>query len=291
MSSSSGLSEAAAALTEKRDSLLLCLYYPAGCSMTLPDIIRVQRLLTAMNIKQLDLLLHSHGGDYRVAYKIAVMISNHLAVDGRSTVFVPMYCLSAATILAMVGHELIIGEAGWLGPIDPQLQTSGAGTGSEGSSPRRLSSHTLQSVLETLGGYIDEKPENPAKSKLFADFLFRPLTSDVDPFLIVNSLEYEKTVSEYGMRVLTRRGVSIPHAAQAIRYLMSRPTHDYVIDAREIRTSVLKDAFTLVDPIDLPTGIPELVATVFGEIMKWERSAPPNLLEHPYMYLLDGRAS
>ncbi|MFC2108349.1 hypothetical protein ACFLS5_02695 [Candidatus Bipolaricaulota bacterium] len=258
--------------------------------MRLPDIVRIQRILSATEIRKFDLLLHSHGGDYRVAYKVATMISNHLAGDGHSTVFVPLYCLSAATLLAMVGHELVISEPGWLGPIDPQLQIADIGVGSDQKQSRRLSSHTLQHVLQTLGNYIDESSAGSAKSRLFADYLLRPLTEEIDPFLVVNSLEYEKTVYEYGVRILARKGVSASLAAKAIQYLMSRPTHDYVIDAREISSSILNDVFTLVDPIHLPAEIPAAIETIFGEIMDWERTAEPEERAHPYMYSYDGRA-
>lgn len=68
--------------------------------------------------QDLHLMLCSPGGDASVAVRLARMAQ---AASRKFTVVVPESAKSAATILALGAHEIVMGHASDLGPIDPQI--------------------------------------------------------------------------------------------------------------------------------------------------------------------------
>jgi hypothetical protein len=68
--------------------------------------------------KDLHLMLCSPGGDGETAIRLARMAQ---AASARLVVLVPESAKSAATILALGAHELLMGPTSDLGPIDPQV--------------------------------------------------------------------------------------------------------------------------------------------------------------------------
>lgn len=70
-------------------------------------------------IRNLDLMLHSPGGDGSTVEKMVDLIRNACAEEFR--VIVPNLAKSAATLLALGADEILMGEPSELGPIDPQV--------------------------------------------------------------------------------------------------------------------------------------------------------------------------
>lgn len=62
-----------------------------------------------------DLVLHSAGGCPCCAYTFARQLRRRF---GSVTVFVPLHARSGATLLALIGSEVVFGEFGSLGPLD-----------------------------------------------------------------------------------------------------------------------------------------------------------------------------
>lgn len=68
--------------------------------------------------RELDLFLHSPGGDGEAADQIcAYLISQFDHIRA----IVPVYAMSAATMMALSADEILMGTHSQLGPIDPQL--------------------------------------------------------------------------------------------------------------------------------------------------------------------------
>ncbi len=74
--------------------------------------------------QDLDLLLHSPGGDIDAAEKIVYMCRE---VASGFRVIVPEYAKSAATLIALASDEVVMGLTSELGPIDAQLTGPGPG--------------------------------------------------------------------------------------------------------------------------------------------------------------------
>jgi ClpP class serine protease len=70
--------------------------------------------------KGLDLLLHTPGGDPNAAEAIVSYLKDKFNKDIR--VIVPHMAMSAGTMIACSGKEIIMGKQSSMGPIDPQFQ-------------------------------------------------------------------------------------------------------------------------------------------------------------------------
>ena len=80
----------------------------------------VANLLRRMGeVDGLDVLLDSGGGDLDAAYKTLKIMQSY-AKD--TTIIVPFYAKSAATLIALGGDRLILCKGGELGPVDPQVR-------------------------------------------------------------------------------------------------------------------------------------------------------------------------
>jgi ClpP class serine protease len=73
--------------------------------------------------EQINLLLHSHGGDGTIVEKMVDMCRAHLSGNNRKLrVIVPNLAKSAATVMTLGADTIVMGYCSELGPIDPQLQ-------------------------------------------------------------------------------------------------------------------------------------------------------------------------
>ncbi len=79
-------------------------------------------LSTVSGADQINLLVHSPGGDGTIAEKLIDMCRSHLSGQNQKLrVIVPNLAKSAATILALGADEILMGYVSDLGPIDPQI--------------------------------------------------------------------------------------------------------------------------------------------------------------------------
>jgi ClpP class serine protease len=92
-------------------------------SMHTSDIPNIEALLKSITgTEQINLLIHSPGGDGTITEKIVDMCRAHLAgANPKLRVIVPNIAKSAATILALGTDQIIMGYTSELGPIDPQV--------------------------------------------------------------------------------------------------------------------------------------------------------------------------
>lgn len=70
--------------------------------------------------KGLDLLLHTPGGDLAATESLVDYLHSMFGTNIR--VFIPQLAMSAGTMIACAGREIVMGKHSSLGPIDPQLQ-------------------------------------------------------------------------------------------------------------------------------------------------------------------------
>jgi len=120
--------EIEAALTARYGSAnrLIAYVLRFGHSRTLMLTADVPHLETVLNsitgADQINVLLHSPGGDGTIVEKMIEMCRAHLSGQNRKLrVIVPNIAKSAATILALGADEILMGYVSELGPIDPQV--------------------------------------------------------------------------------------------------------------------------------------------------------------------------
>jgi hypothetical protein len=72
--------------------------------------------------RNIDLILLSNGGNGEAGYRIGHAFQQVAQAKGlRFRVIIPLYARSAATILALGAHEIVMGLHSEIGPIDPQV--------------------------------------------------------------------------------------------------------------------------------------------------------------------------
>jgi len=100
----------------------------------------------------IDVIIHSGGGDADAAYHIAIILQN--LCRGKLSMVIPRYAKSAATLLACGGDVIVMGLPSELGPVDPQVQdpTSGrwVSVSSIDNALRYLSTLNRSPLLEEL---------------------------------------------------------------------------------------------------------------------------------------------
>jgi hypothetical protein len=198
--------------------------HPGG-AIDKSDVIGFGDLLHGLQGADIDLLLHSPGGDIDVAEKI-VYLCWHRAKSIR--VIVPESAKSAATLIALSSEKLIMSDTSELGPIDPQIVISSS-TGEPISRP-------ASSFLDGL----DEIKEDTARTGTLSPAYF-PLLSQLDPALIDFCRKAIKRSERFAKKWLLRRQCNgNPKKAGKIaktlvdtkRYL----SHGTVIDYQEAKS-------------------------------------------------------
>jgi hypothetical protein len=115
--------------TKNRLITYMCRFGHARASMDSSDIPSFADILNSVSgADQINLVLHSPGGDPTVIEKMVDMCRSHLSGDHRRfRVIVPNIAKSAATVLALGADEILMGYCSELGPIDPQVQIAVSG--------------------------------------------------------------------------------------------------------------------------------------------------------------------
>lgn len=89
-------------------------------SLSQYDVLPFSSMLKSLGVvENLDLVVVSNGGDGSSAEKMLDLCRQYCT--GELRVVVPMYAKSAATLLALGGDSIVMGETSELGPIDAQV--------------------------------------------------------------------------------------------------------------------------------------------------------------------------
>lgn len=91
---------------------------PSDLQITLQDIQGLMEVVSNVEERELDLILHSPGGSAEAAEATVSYLRTRF---DHIRVFVPIAAMSAATMLALSADEIVMGDHSQLGPIDPQF--------------------------------------------------------------------------------------------------------------------------------------------------------------------------
>lgn len=180
------------------------------------------------------LVLTTDGGDAHDAYRMARLLRRTYE---SLVVCVFGYCKSAGTLLALGGHEIVLGDRGELGPLDVQIRRDDElfryGSGLEiFMSLDLLTQHAFrgfeQYFLEMVrrsGGSITTRTAAEMATDLTVGIM-KPICAQVDPL----RLGLERRALEIAVGYAARLGV----APSAIARLTDGyPDHSFVIDRHE----------------------------------------------------------
>jgi hypothetical protein len=112
----------------------------------------------------IDLMLHTLGGDPYATEKIVSMFWSRIGKGGTFRVIVPDLAKSAGTLLALGADQIIMSETSELGPIDPQIvRRTSAGVSTVAVQ------HHLDAYKNACKGFRD-KPDDPVTRVHFERF-------------------------------------------------------------------------------------------------------------------------
>jgi hypothetical protein len=109
------------AIQDAEGNCLLCYVCGPQSSISRDDIVFFADLVH--NVKRgcnIDLLLHTGGGDIDAAEKLITLLRNWVG-NGGLRVVVPDFAKSAGTLMAIGADSIIMSDTSELGPIDPQI--------------------------------------------------------------------------------------------------------------------------------------------------------------------------
>lgn len=131
-----------------------------GTELTTMELPHLYGLISALPAATpIDLMLTTPGGDSNAARMLVEMLRGH---GGEFRVIVPQFAMSAGTLIALAGEEIVMGPPSQLGPIDPQIPMMPA----PGAPPRLTPAHAI------VDGYANfEKEVNERNELRPADYL------------------------------------------------------------------------------------------------------------------------
>jgi len=175
----------------------------------------------------LDLLIHSGGGDIDSAEKIVFMCRNKCR---GFRVIIPQYAKSAATLIALAADSIVMGYTSELGPIDPQISI----TLRDG----KMLTRPAYSYLQGLKMIRDEIKSDPSFIQSYL-----PLLEQLDPALLDycnKSIERSKRFAykwlcQYMFKGDTKKAATAAAKLNDVdKYIM----HGVVIDSKEAKTEL-----------------------------------------------------
>ncbi len=179
---------------QDQETRLLC-YVAAGAKASLsrddvlPMVDLFNRIPAGSNI---DLLLHTPGGDVDAAEKIAYMLRQRVGDSGKLRIIVPDYAKSAGTLVTLAADTVIMSESSELGPVDPQL-TLPDGSGGTTYGPAQ----SYVDAYEQLVNLVNKGGSTAGYEQMLAKF--DPTTLDVCRKVLDRSIRLSERLLTLGM--------------------------------------------------------------------------------------------
>ena len=187
------------------------------------------------------LILVTQGGDPDAAYRIARCLQHKYE---KFTVFVPGYCKSAGTLLAIGAHEIVMSDHGELGPLDIQLSKPDelfeAGSGLDSiqalsylkDAAFKMFEDNATELKYDLRGQVTFKTAMQLASELTTG-LFKPVYEQIEPTRLGEIARQMTIAEDYGHRLSETSG-NLKNGA-LVKLLNDYPAHSFVIDREEAK--------------------------------------------------------
>jgi len=207
-------------------------------------ILDVHKIVRKRKFEELDLILHSSGGQVSAAYQILELIKTH---SEHLTIFIPIYAKSAATIFVLGCSKIIMSELAELGPLDTQVleRKEGSLEYTSALNPfktieelQRFALRMFDQSVRLLLSRADYSVEEAVKHSM--DFAARVTAPMFSQIRVEKMGEYSRALQiglEYGRRLLKRYGKISEDNHDIIlkKLIYGYPSHDYIIDYKEMK--------------------------------------------------------
>lgn len=201
---------------EAEDSTLLCYVAGLGATVDRADTLGfVDMLHNVRPGEQIDLLLHTPGGDVDAAEKLITLLRSAVGEEGILRVIVPDFAKSAGTLMALGANTIVMSDSSELGPIDPQVRLKdGNGNDMTHSVLTYLDAHRLAAKD------LRDNPEDPVNQIMFQKF---------DPTLIRKFSSIKDRARTFAENLLKRRGANFSKIASELMDINTYPSHGQMI--------------------------------------------------------------
>lgn len=191
--------------------------------------------------KTVDLVLSTYGGDPDAGFRIARCLQ-HYFEDG-ITLYVPHYCKSAGTLIAIGASELVLSDGGELGPLDVQIMKSDEmferSSGMDITQGFNVLSTQAYDMFNSIA--IKLKTQTRLSTKLATDAAaqitvgtFSPIFSQIDPTRLGETQRATEIAFKYGNRLQEK--FNNLHENGVLNLVADYPSHGFVIDRKEARS-------------------------------------------------------
>ncbi|MEI8698129.1 SDH family Clp fold serine proteinase [Mesorhizobium sp. ISC15] len=195
-----------------------------------------QEIVGNVHSREVTLILVTAGGSGSAAFKIARLLQNHYK---DFQIFVPAYCKSAGTVVALGAHMILMTSMSELGPIDSQVLEQDA-IGMVGSSLCTRAS--LDSLFEASFDFFEDstirlvqKSQGSISFKLAAEIsammatsMVSSLVAKIDPVLLGKHRREDEEGIKYGLLLAEVSENAKDGTVQKLT--TDYPKHDFVID-------------------------------------------------------------
>jgi serine dehydrogenase proteinase len=191
---------------------------------------RVIELCNSMRRRtNVALFLVTSGGDADAAYRIATCLQTKYK---KFLLFVPGFCKSAGTLVALGAHQIIISDQGENGPLDVQMQRKDELVGSESGLTSTTALRTLNEqaysafeyfllkITQGAGPSISTKTITEIAVKL-ACGTFSHIYQQIDPMHVAEAERALQVAKAYGYRLAGRSQNLISDPNDALEHLIS----------------------------------------------------------------------
>lgn len=190
--------------------------------------------------KKVDLILSTYGGDPNAGFRIARCLQ-HYFTEG-ITLYVPHYCKSAGTLIAIGATELVLSDGGELGPLDVQLIKSDEmferSSGMDITQGFNVLAAQAYDMFHTIT--VNIRMQSRLSTKLASEAAsqitvgaFAPIFAQIDPTRLGEIQRATEIAFKYG-DILKEKFNNMQE--NGVRNLVvGYPSHGFVIDRKEAR--------------------------------------------------------
>lgn len=190
---------------------------------------------------ELMLVLVTPGGSPDAAYKIGRYIQGKY---DNFKVFVPGFCKSAGTLLAIAANELVFSPYGELGPLDIQMarvdNLAGLDSGLNISEAfislenrAMMTFHQLiRDIIGSTGGIVSFNSASHSAAEILSS-LYGPIFARIDPEEVGSRARAMRIGEDYGRRLNEKFGNLLPDGLSVLSQTYS--SHGFVIDMQEAK--------------------------------------------------------
>lgn len=168
---------------------------------------------------QIDLMLHSQGGDIDTAEKLIRLVRSKIGNDGNIRAIVPDYAKSAATLIAIGADIIMMSDSSELGAIDPQFPLSD-GRGNEHV-------HSVKRYLATYEEWekaLRKDPDDPVARLMLDKF---------DPVVVKKFRSIDQRAQQLADSLLIRKGGDYTKISTELLNIDKWHSHNQMIGAED----------------------------------------------------------